>query len=81
MLGFSLGKLLVTAVAIFIVWYGFKYMTQLGEVRAANLAAKQAAKKDKRVEAEDLVECNLCGSFVAPATAKKCDRGDCSYPV
>jgi len=80
-LGFSLGKLLVTAVAILIVWYGFKYMTQLGEVRAANLAAEQAAKKDKRVEAEDLVECNLCGSFVAPATAKKCDRGDCPYPV
>ena len=81
MLGFSFGKLLVTAVAILIVWYGFKYMTQLGEVRAANLAAKQAAPKDKRVEAEDLVECTVCGSFVAPATSKKCDRGDCPYPA
>ena len=69
MLGFSFGKLLVTAVAILIVWYGFKYMTQLGEVRAANLAAKQAATKDKRVEAEDLVECTVCGAFVAPASA------------
>jgi len=81
MLGFSLGKLLVTAVAILIVWYGFKYMTQLGEVRAANLAAKQASKNDKRVEPEDLVKCTVCGSFVAPDTAKKCDRGDCPYPA
>jgi TRAP-type C4-dicarboxylate transport system permease small subunit len=81
MLGFSLGKLLVTAVAILIVWYGFKYMTRLGDARAAKVAAKKASTKDNRVEAEDLVECNVCGSFVAAATAKKCDRGACPYPV
>ena len=81
MFGFSLGKLLVTVVAVLVVWYGFKYMTRLGGARAAKVAAKEASTSSKRVEAEDLVECRVCGSFVASATAGDCGQGGCPYPA
>lgn len=84
MLGFSIGKLLVTAVAILLVWYGFKYMGRMGEVRPDKVASKSSRakkKKESTAEVEDLVECAVCGAFVSATGAAGCGRDDCPYPA
>ncbi len=81
MFGFSLGKLVVATLLILAVWYGFKMMSRIGEVRADSLARNPAPGKDKgkKLEVEDLVECKRCNAFVS-AGAKACARDDCPYP-
>lgn len=80
MFGFSLGKLLVTAVAILAVWYGFKLLSKEGEgPKVAESKKKKSAKVS--ADAEDLVECKVCGAYVATATAQDCGREGCPYPV
>ncbi len=78
MFGFSLGKLVVATILILAVWYGFRMMTRIGEVRADALARNPKPKANK-LEVEDLVECKRCGAFVS-AGAKACVRDDCPYP-
>jgi hypothetical protein len=87
MFGFSLGKLVVATLIILAVWYGFKMMGRIGEVRADALMRNRAQGKGagqgkgsaNKLEVEDLTECKKCGAFVA-AGAKACLRGDCPYP-
>jgi hypothetical protein len=79
MFGFSLGKLVVATILILAVWYGFKMMTRIGEVRAESLRNNAAPKGSRKLEVEDLVECKRCGAFVS-AGAKACSRDDCPYP-
>ena len=76
MFGFSLGKLLVTALAIWLAWIGFKRLSRPGE--GGGLFAR--AKTSGRVDAEDFVKCTRCGAFVAAAGAGPCEREDCPYP-
>jgi hypothetical protein len=82
MFGFSLGKIVVATILILAVWYGFKMMSRIGEVRADALA-RQPKPPGKgganKLEVEDLTECKRCGAFVS-AGAKACARGDCPYP-
>lgn len=82
MFGFSLGKLVVATILILAVWYGFRMMTRIGEVRADALARNpkpQAKGGANKLEVEDLVECKRCNAFVS-AGAKACVRDDCPYP-
>ncbi|MBM3506828.1 MAG: hypothetical protein FJX64_03715 [Alphaproteobacteria bacterium] len=79
MFGFSLGKLVVAMILILAVWYGFKMMGRIGEVRAESLRNANAAKGTRnKLEVEDLTECKRCGAFVS-AGAKACARDDCPY--
>ncbi len=90
MFGFSLTKLLFTAAAIAIVWYGFKWFARYQEVQAENRkfvrqnsgggAAKRTAAESATPEAEDMVACAACSSFVVAGRAKNCGRDDCPYP-
>lgn len=91
MLGFSIQKLLFTAAVIAAVWYGFKYIGRMREIRE-----KEGKDKLKRTasgsggsggsaaaasgDAEDMVECTVCGAFVASVGAKNCGQADCPYP-
>jgi len=78
MFGFSLGKLLVAALAILAVWYGFKLLSK--EEESPEVAA---SKKNASVsaDAEDLIKCEVCGAYVATATAQNCGGEGCPYPV
>lgn len=81
---FSIPKLLVLAVIILVVWYGFKLVGRLDEKRKQEVKdgrrrgspRKKAAREDST---EDLVRCPTCDTFVA-ANAKSCGRDDCPYP-
>ena len=85
MFGFSLSKLILTAIIVAAVWYGFKYINRLGEERRDKLdRQKNPAKSNKKKSqndagAEDMVACAICGTFVAPSSVVNCGRGDCPY--
>ena len=85
MFGFSLGKLLFTAAAIIAVWYGFKMVGRLNErqkelAKDAKAREKAAAKSDPAPGVEEMVECSVCGSFVASNGARNCGKSGCPYP-
>jgi formate-dependent phosphoribosylglycinamide formyltransferase (GAR transformylase) len=83
MLGIGFPKLIVLVALILLVWYGFKYVRRLEEVRQALRRAQDAARGGrggaKKVVAEDMVKCPSCGAYVAARGATKCGRTDCPY--
>ncbi len=86
MFGFSLPKLIFTVLVVVVVIYGFKAITQLQERREKQVADRgrtggsgTAAKRSAGVE--DMVACEVCGTFVPSRSARSCGRGDCPYPA
>ena len=80
----SFTKLLVLAAVLAAVWYGFKIVGRLdkqrkeeGRLQKKSSAAKQPAKAE--AGSEDMVQCAVCGSYVAASGAANCGRPDCPY--
>ena len=93
MFGFSLQKLIFTALVIVVVIYGFKAVARLQERRnaagngGAGGDAGSPAKTQNRPtkatsdpSAEDMVACRVCGTFVSASGTRSCGREDCPYP-
>lgn len=91
MFGFSLPKLLFTAVAIALVIYGFRWLTQMQQRNERNVQNRASARKTAKPAAsgtsssgsddvETMIECKVCGSYVAASGARSCGREDCPYP-
>jgi ribosomal protein L32 len=85
-MGLSLGKILVLAVLVAVVWYGFKYRARIEAVRAvlqreaeARRARARQGEPRQTLAAEDLVKCDRCGSYVAAHSASACGRADCPW--
>jgi hypothetical protein len=82
MLGFSLGKLLLIVIVVAIVWFAFRYVSRVEAVRRAvraEVERRRRAQKPRTLEAEDLVKCARCGTFVAARSAAACGRPDCPW--
>ena len=84
MFGMSFGKLLVLAIIVLVVWYAFKYVTRVEEVKRALRRAvdekRQAAQPAPRPPAaEDLVKCIGCGAYVTSHGAAPCGRAECPW--
>jgi uncharacterized protein len=83
MLGLSFGKLLVLALLILAIWYGFKYAGRVEQVRQAVKRARTSAGQQRgggqRLQAEDMVKCRACGTYVAAHGVGKCGRPDCPW--
>lgn len=85
MFGLSLPKLLVLAIVLGAVWYGFKYL-QARDRALARAAADAAVARERATRppqrsasvAADLVKCPACGTYVAP-DARACGRAGCPY--
>lgn len=81
---FSLGKLLVLAFIVGIVWYGWKYAQRIERVRRAlkeEIERRRAASPQTRSRpAEDLVKCSICETYVPAHGARACNRPDCPWP-
>lgn len=86
-----LTKLVFTILAVIVVWYGFKWVARMQEMRdhiakgglsaggpGAEKASKETNGPDKDIE--DMVKCKVCDSFVAANNAVSCGREDCPYP-
>ncbi len=82
MLGLSLGKFLLLVALIALIWYGFRYVNRVEAIRRAlreELKRRQAPPKSTRIDAEDLVKCAQCGSYVAARSTANCGRKDCPW--
>ena len=83
MFGLSLSKLILLALIVAIVWYGYRYMQRIEAVRRAlrdELLRRQgAARQSPPAEAEDLVKCATCGAYVPSHHASACGRPDCPW--
>jgi hypothetical protein len=79
---FGLPKLLLLALVVAAVWYGFRYLQarerQLARTRRPADKAVGAAARSAAVT-EDLVKCAVCATYVARA-APACGRADCPQP-
>lgn len=93
MLGFSIQKLLFTAAIVVAVWYGFKWVGRMKQVRdrEREKLRRQAGKEtsggapgdapgDTSGDTEEMVECPACGAFIAATGAKSCGKAECPYP-
>ena len=77
MFGGPLGKLLVLILVIAAVWYGYKYVNRINELRG-ELRRRAPRPKTRALEAEDMAKCRVCGAYVA-ADAGGCGKPDCPY--
>jgi hypothetical protein len=84
MFGLSLGKLLLLAILIAAVWYGFKYRARVDAIRRdvrAEVARRRMAAEPRPAArtVEDLVKCPQCGAFVAATGATNCGKPPCPW--
>lgn len=72
----SLPKLLILALIVAVVWYGYKWMGRVGVVRKAGRGEGDSIDRDS----EDLVQCALCGTYVASGL-DRCPEGRDDCPM
>ena len=86
----SIQKLLLLALIVAAVWYGFKIAGRVKESRdrqdaqqrgapQRRPARKASAPKEEAIEAEDMVPCPKCGAYVAAKAAGNCGKPGCPY--
>ena len=74
MFGFSLPKLIFTALLVVAVVYGFR---MIGRIGAGGTAAKVNASPEPT--AEETQKCSVCGTYLAADNPTACERADCPY--
>ena len=74
---FGFGKILVLAVIITAVWYGFKLVGRLQANRQEEL--KDAEREGNSKDAGEMVKCPQCAAFVVAGGAAKCSKSECPY--
>ena len=83
MFGMSFGKLVVLALIILVVWFGFKYVSRVEEMKRAlrrsGAEKRQPSQARRAPAAEDLVKCDACGAYVAAEGAAPCGRAECPW--
>ena len=83
----SLQKLIVLAIVVAIVWYGFKFLGRLKATRAAEARErdlKSADRKDKaalreQLDVEETKACPVCGAYVPARGTVSCGKPGCPY--
>lgn len=79
MFGFSFGKVLLLAVVIAGVWYGWRWLQRVQAV-SRDEELKQAQDRARTIGGEDMVKCPACETYLSPRTARACGRAACPYP-
>jgi hypothetical protein len=86
MFAFSLSKLVVLVGVAVAVWYGFKLVARVQELREAE--ARRRAKDARGAErltpegssaVEDTVKCRVCQAYVPARGARGCGQPGCPY--
>jgi hypothetical protein len=70
----GLAKLFVVALVIFAVWYALRLVNRRPPPTPVQPGAKKPA-----IEAEDLVSCRICASYV-PMGSRNCGKPGCPRP-
>jgi hypothetical protein len=76
--GGGFGKLIVLILVILAVWYGYKYVNRVNEVREAMRRKAPRPGPTRSLKAEDMTKCRSCGAYVAEGAAS-CGRPDCPF--
>jgi len=76
MFGFGIGKLLVLAIIVAAVWYGFKLIGRLDQQRKRKIAENEKKPADSVGKME---KCPVCGTYVLAKGAADCGREGCPY--
>ena len=75
-----IAKLLLTAIVIAVVWFGFQYLQRLAELKDRRDRRRAAPKPDApAATVQDLVKCPVCGVWQAGDARRPCGRADCPY--
>jgi uncharacterized protein len=78
MFGGPIGKLLVLIAVVAAVWYGWKYVTRINQLRTDE-RRRTPRRETHALDAEDTKKCRVCGAYVTEG-AQSCGRSDCPYP-
>lgn len=82
MFGFSITKLIFTVVVVFAVWQAFKYFNRLQDTREKRARMHDKAAKSQNDApppgVEDMVQCSVCGSYVARGS-QPCGQEGCPF--
>ncbi|MBI3446586.1 MAG: hypothetical protein HY055_14810 [Magnetospirillum sp.] len=76
------GKILLTVTVVALIWFGFKYLGRIAELRqggGANPLRRPSPPADAEAKAEAMVECRICGTWQPARKARSCGRADCPY--
>lgn len=76
MFGFSFTKLVVLALLIAAVWYGFKWYGRVQKTTKKD-TVDAASNTARGVDTE---ACPVCGMYVPTASATDCGKAGCPYP-
>ena len=77
----GLFKLLFLAGAVAGVWYLFKMLAGPSAPPAEPEPQRRTTStaRNRAIEAEDMVACKICGTYVAANGARSCGRADCPW--
>ena len=78
MLGFSLTKILFTALVVLAVWYAFAWVRRLGGPRGRR-GVSTSGSTSAPAAVENMVRCAVCGEFTAASGPADCGRDGCPY--
>jgi len=76
MFGFGFGKLIILAIVVAAIWYGFKFVGRLDQQRKRK--ATSAGKKPSE-SIDEMEKCRVCGTYVVAGRATNCGREGCPY--
>ena len=85
MFGWSLSKLMTLVAMAAAAWYLFKMLGGPKVPRAGGAPpppgpGPRQAQLAPRVEAEEMIACKACGTYVSATAARHCGRADCPWP-
>jgi hypothetical protein len=79
-------KFLLTVAVVLLIWFGFKYLSRLAELKHGG---KGAVPRQPRVDApprrdeadgvQDMVRCPSCSTWQPARATRPCGRADCPY--
>ena len=77
MLGFSFPKIILLAVIVLVIWYGFKLIekrTHIKENKSSNKNDNQNKSKFKVDNVQDLEKCDVCNNyFLSGSSCPECN--------
>jgi hypothetical protein len=76
-----IGKLILLALVVAAVWYGWKYLGRLTQIReeVRKRAPRPEGGPAPSLKAEETTKCQVCGAYVAAGAAGSCGRVDCPF--
>ena len=75
----GLPELFVILVVVFAAWHVVKMFNRANTPRPRATRPQAPPQQRQVIEAEDLVACKACGSYIA-SSARHCGRADCPQP-